>query len=72
MQKTLTLYNLLEYSKNHTVSLWNYNKDDPNSRPADNHNADPIINSASFKYKDSSIGKIPNSDNDNNNVIEKI
>ena len=61
------MYNLIEYSKNYrktTGSLWNYYRDEPNNppfvlddnnRPTNvlNYNADPITNSASFKYKNS-------------------
>ena len=38
--------------------VWNYYKDEPNSPVADNHNADSITNSTSFKYKSSITGKI--------------
>ena len=78
------MYNLIEYPKNYrktTGSLSNYYRDEPNNpsfvlddnnRPANvlNYNADPITNSASFKYKNSFIGKTRNNDNDNNNVME--
>ena len=49
----MPMYNLLKYSKNFskTGSLWNYYKDEPNNPPRNNYNADPITNSASFKYK---------------------
>ena len=55
----MPMYNLLEYSKSYsktTWSLWNYYKDEPNNPPPNNYNADPITNSASFKYKTSTIG----------------
>ena len=55
-------YGLLEYSKNYSKisgSLWNYYRDETNNPPADNYNADPITNSASFKYKTSITGKTP-------------
>ena len=55
-------YNLIEHSENYrktTCSLWNYYRDEPNNPPADNYNADPITNSASFKYKSSITGKTP-------------
>ena len=39
--------------------MWNYYRDGPNNHPADNYNADPITNSASFKYKSSITGKTP-------------
>ena len=67
----MPMYNLIEYSKNYrrtTSSLWDYCRDQPNNPPVDNYNADPIINSASFKYKISMIEKTPNNDNDNNNA----
>ena len=47
----MPLYNLLEYSKN-------YCRDEPNDPPADNCNEDPITNPASFRYKNSIIGKM--------------
>ena len=56
----MPVYGLLEYSKNYSKtssSLWNYYSDEPNNPPADNYNADPKTNSASFKYKSSSTGK---------------
>ena len=52
------MYNLLEYSKNYrktTGSLWHYYRDEPS-----NHLS---LNSESFKYKTSIVGKIPE-DND--------
>ena len=69
------MYNLIEYSKNYrktTGSLWNYYRDEPNNPPANDYNEDPIANSASFKYKNSFIGKTPNNDNGNNNVIQDV
>ena len=53
------VYNLLEFSKIYkktTGSLWNYYRDEPNNPTlnlpvSNNPNADPITNSASFKYK---------------------
>ena len=53
-------YNLLEYSKSYSKkpgSLCNYYKDEPNNSPPNNYNADPITNSALFKYKTSITGK---------------
>ena len=70
----MPLYSLLKYSRNHrkaTAILWNYYRDEPNNPPADNYNADPITNSASFKYKNSITGKIPNNNN-NDNVIKGV
>ena len=69
------MYNFIEYSKNYrktTGSLWNYYRDKPNNRPANNYNTDPITNSASFKYKSSLAEKTPNNDNDNSNVIQDV
>ena len=40
--------------------------------PANDCNADPITNSASFKYKSSLAEKTPNNDNDNNNVMQDV
>ena len=79
------MYNLLEYSKNCSkISgfLWNYYRDEPNNPslnhpvgnnpPTINYNADAITKSASFKYKNSFIGKTPNNDNDDSNVIKDV
>ena len=66
----MPMYNLLEYSKNYsktTGSLWNYYKDKPNNPPPNNYNADPITNSASFKYK-TSITRKTSSVNQKNGV----
>ena len=71
----MLMHNLLEYSKNYSetsVSLWNYYRDELNNLPANDYNTDPIKNSESFKYKSSNLGKIPNNDNGNNNVIENV
>ena len=46
--------------------LYGIIRDELNNPSADNYNADPITNSASFKYKNSIIGKTPNNDNDDN------
>ena len=59
----MPMYNLLQYSKNYsktTGNLWNYYKDEPNNPLPNNHNADPITKSASFKYKTSIAGKTSN------------
>ena len=77
------MYNLLRYSKNYSkmsASFWNYYRDEPNNRPTNfitnpptvEYNADPISNSASFKYKSSIIGKTPNNDNDDDNVLKGV
>ena len=50
----MLMYNLLEYSKNYkktTGSLWNFYRDEP-SNPLS-------LNSESFKYKSSYVGKTP-------------
>ena len=65
----MPMYNLIEYSENYrktTGSLWNYYRDESNNPPADNYNADPIANYASFKYKSSITGKTPHNYNDDN------
>ena len=72
---------LIEYSKNYRKtagSIENYYTDEHNNPPiypgVDNnpltvtYNADPITNSASFKYKSSIIRKTPNNDNNDNNT----
>ena len=70
----MPMYSLLEYKKNFrktTNSLWNYYRDEPNNfllagNPATiNYNADPITNSASFKYKTSITGKTSNENKKN-------
>ena len=66
----MPMYNLIECSKNYrktTDSFWNYYRDEPSNPPTDNYNADPITNSASFKYKNSITGKTPNNNSVNNN-----
>ena len=65
------IYNLLKYSKNYsktTGSLWNYYKDEHNNPPPNNYNADPITNSASFKYKTSITGKTSNANQNDENT----
>ena len=67
------MYNLIECNKNYrkgTGSLWNYYRDELNNLRADNYNADPITNCASFKYKSSIIGKTPDNNNNDNNTID--
>ena len=49
----MPMYNLLEYIKNDkktTGSLWNYYRDEPNSRTDNNNVTHPILNSKSFDY----------------------
>ena len=68
------MYNLLEYSRNYrktTGSFWNYYRDEPNNSPAANYNADPITNSASFKYKASITGKTSNANQENGENTEQ-
>ena len=65
----MPMCNFIEYSKYYrktTGSLWNYYRDKPNIHPASNFNANPITNSALFKYKSSIAGKTLNNDDDNN------
>ena len=65
----MPMYNLVEYSKNYrktTGSLWTYYRDEPNNPPAADYNADPITNSASFKYKTSLTGKTSNQEDSEN------
>ena len=45
--------------------MWNYYKDEPNNLPCNNYNANPITNSASFKYKTSITGKTSNANLEN-------
>ena len=50
----MPMHNLLEYSKNYrntTGSLWNYYRDEPNSRTDNNNITHSILNSKSFDYK---------------------
>ena len=64
----MPLYNLNEHSKNYrktTASLWNYYRDVLTNPSNDNYNANPMTNSASFKYKSSITGKALNNNNDN-------
>ena len=77
----MPMYNLLEYSKNHrktTVSFWNYHRDEPNNPPLNdddpptiNYNADPMINSESFKCKISITGKTSNANQENGESTEQ-
>ena len=64
----MSLYNLLECSKNYrktTGSLWNYYRDEPNSG-FNNNNRDrinySIKDSDSFNYKTSITGQLENDD----------
>ena len=63
----MPMYNLLEYSKNYrktTGSLWNYYRDESNSR-TDNNVTHSILNSKSFDYKANFIISVRN-----NNLIK--
>ena len=56
----MQMCNLIECSKNYRKTLgilWNYYREEPNNPPAGNYNANPIENSAPFKYKSSITGK---------------
>ena len=67
----MLMYNLFQYGKKYrkaTDSPWDYYWDELNILPADHYSADPITNSASFKYKSIIIGKTPNNDNDNHDT----
>ena len=78
----MPMYNLVEYGKNYrkiTASFWNYYKDEPDEPsihpPPNNHNANSITNSVSFKYKSSITGKALDNDYDNDrndNTGEKV
>ena len=74
----MPMYNLNEYNKNYRKtarSLWNYFRNEPNNPPFNpsvgnnlptvNYNADPITNSAWFRYKNSITGKTLGNDDDN-------
>ena len=64
----MPMYNLLEYSKNYKIitgSLWNYNRDEPNSSTDNDNITHSILNSESFNYKANSIGSVTN-----NNLIK--
>ena len=51
--------------------LWNYHRGEPNNPPV-NYNADPITNSASFKYKSIIIRKMSDNNNDDNNETKDV
>ena len=58
------MYNLIEYSKNYrktTGSLWNYFRDEPNSRTEGNTNYS-VKHSKSCNYKTSITGKLEKDD----------
>ena len=68
LNAVMPIYNLIEYSKNYTKrsgSLWSYYRDEPNNPPINfvtnlptvEYDADPVTNSAPFKYKSSIIEK---------------
>ena len=71
----MPMYNLLYFSKNYrktTGSFWNYYRDEPNSGYDSDNNRTridyTIINSKSFDYKTSITGKLPNNENDLENI----
>ena len=51
--------------------MWSYYKDEPNSPPLNNYNADSITNSTSFKYKTSITRKTSNANQENGVNIEQ-
>ena len=51
--------------------MWNYYRDEPNNPPAADYNADPITNSASFKYKTNITGKTSNANRENSKNTEQ-
>ena len=70
----MPMYNLIGYSKNYrktTGSLWNYYQDEPINPPTTNYNADPIINSTSFKYKTSTTRKTSYANRENGENTEQ-
>ena len=71
------MYVLIELVRNYrkiTGNLWSYYIGEPiNNPPAVDYNANPIANSASFKYKNSIRGKTINNNNEsdrNDNIKE--
>ena len=65
----MPMHNLIEYRENYrkpTGNFWNYYRDEPDTRPTDDYNADPITNSALFKSKITITGKASNNNNVNN------
>ena len=71
----MTMYNLLEYSDNYSVtsgSLWNYYRDEVNDDENENDDKHNTINnnktatSKSFEYMTKIIGSTPN----NNNILD--
>ena len=71
------MYNLLYYSKNYTRttgSLWNYYRDEPNSEYNNNNNNNrdrihySIKDSEPFDYKTSIAGKLPDNEDDLENI----
>ena len=60
----MSIYNLIEYSKNYlktSGSLWNYYRDEPTKDNEINH----YLKSKSFDYKSSVIGALGDIDNEN-------
>ena len=67
----IPMYNLLEYYRNYrktTGSLWNYYRDQPNSRTDDDNITHSILNSESFDYKASFISCVTNNNLTKNDV----
>ena len=72
---TMPMYNLLEYSGNHSMtsgSLWNFYRDEITDDENENNNVNNRINnsktttSKSFEYNINIIGSTPN----NNNILD--
>ena len=70
----IPMCNLLECSKNYrkaTRSLRDYYRDEANGFPANNYNANSIINSQYFENKTSITGKISNANQENGKKTER-
>ena len=67
----MSMYNLLEYSKNYkntTKSLWNYYRDEPNSDTDNNNITHTILNPKSFDYKANFISNVTHNNLTKNDV----
>ena len=72
----MPMYNLLYYSKNYrktTSSFWNYYPDMPNASYNNDNNARtrifyPIKDSESFDYKTKLVGKLPDDEEESENI----
>ena len=64
----MLIYNLTECNKSYRKTkgiLWNYYRYESNNPPTVNYNADPITNSALFKYETNIIKKTSNVNQEN-------